>query len=222
MRRMERKGADAPSNHVPGKEGGPEGGRGKGPITRAGPGTRKNDTLWCDVCAKGRAVGLEQSGAIKTGHGSEGPSRPSASRRWGEGARWGPFTLSNLLQYFQSSAAYSRSVSARFFASFCPFTRDPLGQITFAILRNGSFQLCFASHATNCPSELPVRINRKWRVQLISRKGIEKWCGWTVCGNKCEIEDDAVLSCWNVDWSKVFFRIFFDINEIIVSGSRVK
>lgn len=56
----------------------------KGPITRANPGTRKNDTLWCDVCARGRAVGLEQSAAIKTGHES-GPREGG-----GEGEENGP------------------------------------------------------------------------------------------------------------------------------------
>jgi len=70
----------------------------KGPITRAGPGTRKNDTLWCDVCARGRAVGLEQSSAIKTGH--ESGSREGGER--GGKRASGGLMHSNLLVCFQS------------------------------------------------------------------------------------------------------------------------
>jgi len=70
----------------------------KGPITRAGPGTRKNDTLWCDVCARGRAVGLEQSFAIKTGH--ESGSREGGER--GGKRASGGLMHSNLLACFQS------------------------------------------------------------------------------------------------------------------------
>lgn len=122
-----------PLNHVPGREGGLKVAVQRAYYANRPRNKKKRHIVMRCVWAKGRAVGLEQSGAIKTGHGSEGPSRPSAARRWGEGARWGPFTLSNLLQYFQSSAAYSRSVSARFFTSrsFCLFTRDPLRQITW-------------------------------------------------------------------------------------------
>jgi hypothetical protein len=75
----------------------------KGPITRAGPGTRKNDTLWCDVCARGRAVGLEQSSAIKTGHES---GSQEGGERGGKRASGG-LMHSNLLACFQS--AYSRA-----------------------------------------------------------------------------------------------------------------
>lgn len=51
-------------------------------------------------------MGLEQSTAIKTGHKSEGPTIQGWGGGGGEGqgGQWGPLTLSNLVQYFQSSA----------------------------------------------------------------------------------------------------------------------
>lgn len=91
------------------------------PITRTGPGTRKNDTLWCDVCARGRAVGLEQSSAIKTGHESEGPT--IRVREGGGGEKRGPVGALNAFKPPPIPSVirvYSSRVFVRFFASrFC-------------------------------------------------------------------------------------------------------
>ena len=68
--------ADGPLESRPWRRRRAEGGRAKGPLREPAPEQEK--TTHCDamcVRAKGRAVGLEQSGAIKTGHGSGGPSR---------------------------------------------------------------------------------------------------------------------------------------------------
>ena len=143
----------------------------KGPITRTGPGTRKNDTLWCDVrTGKGSRRGTRTKRRDKNWAWIRRALALLALRGGGEkGARWGPFALSNLLQYFQSSAAYSRSVSARFFAPFVSLLRDPLGQITnVAILvayGNGRTFLAFDPRVM----EGIVRVKFLW--ELIGKGG---------------------------------------------------
>lgn len=140
-----------PLNHGPGREGGLKVAVQRAHYANRPRNKKKRHIVMRCVWAKGRAVGLEQSGAIKTGHGSEGPSRPSAARRWGEGGPVGAL-------YALKPAPILSVIRRVFEKRFRPFLRlalllslytrssRPDNVAILVAYGNGSFP-CFVCHA---------------------------------------------------------------------------